>query len=108
MQELLGKFPKSFVLSSKLGREFFNKKGELIRIKNIKERQGGLTELLIQEYDFEVQEAIGIAEFLEKGLVYEPSKRANAKEMLESEWLWKDDDESESDSDGENSSKSSK
>ena len=38
MQELLGKFPKNFVLSSKLGREFFNKKGELIRIKNIKER----------------------------------------------------------------------
>lgn len=38
MQELLGKFPKSLVLSSKLGREFFNKRGELIKIKNVKER----------------------------------------------------------------------
>ena len=86
MIETLGKIPKNFALSGKKSRKYFNKNGQLIRIKNIKEYK--IKEILIHDFNFEVKDAEEIQEFLLPMLEYDPKKRIDAKQALESKWLW--------------------
>ncbi|KAL4466073.1 hypothetical protein ABPG74_004310 [Tetrahymena malaccensis] len=85
-QESLGKFNKQFALSGTRSREFFNKSGQLIRIKEIQDYP--ISRILISEYDWDTKEALDIEDFLLPMLHYNPSKRIQAREALQSPWLW--------------------
>ena len=62
MIELLGTFPKHIATGGKYSGEFFNRKGELRHIHNL--RFWGLQEVLVQKYHYEEQEAKEISDFL--------------------------------------------
>jgi serine/threonine-protein kinase SRPK3 len=106
MIELLGKMPKSFTASARGAKDFFNRKGELRRIRNLK--FWSLKEVLIEKYSFSQENASSLASFLEPMLRYNTGmteslslqfvscsakrfiyvdKRATAEEMLEHPWL---------------------
>lgn len=86
MIETLGKIPKNWALSGKKSRKFFNKNGQLIRIKNIKEYR--IKEILIHDFSFDEKEAAEIEEFLMPMLEFDPKKRIDARTALQSKWLW--------------------
>lgn len=86
MIETLGRIPKSFSMSGKNSKKYFNKNGQLIRIKNIKEYR--IKDILIHDFNFGVKDAEEIEEFLLPMLEYDPKKRIDAKTALESKWLW--------------------
>ncbi|EGR33940.1 protein kinase domain protein [Ichthyophthirius multifiliis] len=85
MMECLGKFSKQFCLSGSKSREYFNKNGQLLRIKQLIDYP--ISEILIQEYNMDEQTAIDIEGFLLPMLNYNPKKRVSAKEALEHKWL---------------------
>ncbi|KAI9915463.1 hypothetical protein PsorP6_008240 [Peronosclerospora sorghi] len=85
MIELLGRMPKSFTASQRGLREFFTRKGELKRIRNLK--FWSLEQVLIEKYHFLRHDAECLASFLTPMLRYEPSKRATAVECLAHPWL---------------------
>ncbi|CAI5720235.1 unnamed protein product [Peronospora destructor] len=85
MIELLGRMPKSFSRSQRGLREFFNRKGDLKRIRNLK--FWSLQQVLFEKYHFSRHDAECLASFLGPMLRYEPSKRATAHECLAHPWL---------------------
>uniref|UniRef100_A0AAV1V618 non-specific serine/threonine protein kinase n=1 Tax=Peronospora matthiolae TaxID=2874970 RepID=A0AAV1V618_9STRA len=90
MMELLGRMPKSFTGSRQSSRDFFNRKGDLKRIRNLK--YWSLQQVLIEKYHFSRVDAECLASFLSPMLRYEPSKRATASECLAHPWLTHVDD----------------
>lgn len=84
--ESIGKFKKEFALSGKYSREYFNKNGQLIRIKDIEEY--AISDILIREYDWGQKEASEFQDFLLPMLHYNPAKRISAREALKHPWLW--------------------
>ncbi|TDH65343.1 hypothetical protein CCR75_003595 [Bremia lactucae] len=85
MIELLGRMPKSLSDSPLGRREFFNRKGHLKHIRNLK--FWSLQQVLVEKYHFVRQEAECLASFLEPMLRFDPSKRATARECLAHPWL---------------------
>ncbi|CAH0475796.1 unnamed protein product [Peronospora belbahrii] len=90
MIELLGRMPKSLSGSQRGLREFFNRKGDLKRIRNLK--FWSLQQVLIEKYHFLHHDAECLASFLGPMLRYEPSKRATAHDCLAHPWLADVDD----------------
>ncbi|KAG1710952.1 hypothetical protein DVH05_013672 [Phytophthora capsici] len=93
MIELLGRMPKSFSGCPRGLREFFNRKGDLKRIRNLK--FWSLQQVLIEKYHFPRHDAECLASFLGPMLRYDPSKRATAGELLAHPWLAHVDDDEE-------------
>lgn len=89
MIELLGKMPKAFTGSTRGAKEFFNRKGELKRIRNLKYWE--LEQVLTEKYRFSTRDAKSLASFLEPMLRYDPVKRARAEESLQHPWLFESD-----------------
>jgi len=85
MIELLGRMPKAFTGSQRGLREFFNRKGDLKRIRNLK--YWSLQQVLIEKYHFLRHDAECLASFLGPMLRYDPAKRATAQECLAHPWL---------------------
>lgn len=85
MVETLGFFPKSFALSGVNSKKYFNLKGELRRIKQL--RIWPLKNVLLEKYRIKEEEAASLTSFLLPMLIYEPEKRATAEEMLSHPWL---------------------
>lgn len=85
MIETLGPFPESFKISGQMSKNFFNKQGDLRRVKHLK--CWPLKRVLIEKYRFKVAEAKALSDFLLPMLEYEPHKRATAKECLSHPWL---------------------
>lgn len=83
--ELLGSIPKSIALSGKYSREFFNKRGELIHIANLK--PWDLYSVLTQKYNWPSKEAREFSDFLLPMLEYDTRRRATAWDCLNHEWL---------------------
>ena len=85
--ELLGGIPKKIALSGRYSSQFFNKKGELKHIKNLKE--WSLVSVLTEKYRMPAADAESMASFLLPCLNATPSKRATAYECLQHPWLQK-------------------
>jgi serine/threonine protein kinase len=85
MMETLGLIPKNFALSGERSKHFFNKRGELRRIKELK--YWPLESVLVEKYKFKELEGRALADFLKPMLIYEPEHRATAKECLAHSWL---------------------
>lgn len=83
--ELLGPIPKKIIQSGTLSHFVFNKKGELRHITGLK--PWGLDEVLMQKYEWSIDDATSFADFLRPMLEFDPDKRATAAQCLEHPWL---------------------
>lgn len=83
--ELLGTIPKSIALSGKFSREFFNKRGELQHIGNL--RPWDMYSVLTQKYKWRSKEARDFADFLTPMLDYDRKRRATAWQCLHHPWI---------------------
>jgi len=84
-QELLGKMPKKLAISGKQSKAFFDKKGNLKHIKQLK--FWPIQDVLREKYHFKKEEAQDIADFLTPLLQFDPKTRATALAALRSAWL---------------------
>ncbi|EDO38245.1 predicted protein, partial [Nematostella vectensis] len=83
--ELLGRIPKHIALSGKYSKDYFNKKGELKHITKL--RPWGLSEVLMEKYEWSRQSADEFVSFLAPMLDYNQENRATAAECLKHPWL---------------------
>ncbi|XP_074063606.1 SRSF protein kinase 3 isoform X2 [Macrotis lagotis] len=83
--ELLGDIPPAFALSGRYSREYFTRRGELRHIKNLK--HWGLYEVLIEKYEWSLEQATQFSDFLLPMMEYIPGKRATAAQCLQHPWL---------------------
>jgi len=84
-QELLGKIPKRIALDGKYSKSFFDKRGNLKHIKQLK--FWPIQDVLMEKYHFPKEEAHAIADFMAPLLDFDPKTRATARDALESDWL---------------------
>ena len=90
MIELVGDFPRSMttVNASGAGKhagEYFNRKGELKHIHNLK--YWGLRDVLRDKYKLTDKDAMELAAFVTPLLAVDPAQRATAEEALKHPWL---------------------
>ncbi|XP_062397382.1 SRSF protein kinase 3 isoform X2 [Sardina pilchardus] len=83
--ELLGAIPPHHALSGRYSREYFNRRGELRHIANLK--PWGLFEVLLEKYEWPLEQAAQFSDFLLTMLEFLPEKRATAAECLRHPWL---------------------
>jgi len=86
MLEHLGKMPKNFALKGKYSKDYFNKNGQLYKIKDLKETT--ILDALMEDDLIPLEEAQKIEKFLLPMLEYDPEKRISARDALKNEWLW--------------------
>jgi serine/threonine protein kinase len=84
-QELLGKMPKRIALEGKYSKSFFDKRGNLKHIKQLK--FWPVQDVLMEKYHFPKEEAQAVADFMMPLLDFDPKTRATALDALESDWL---------------------
>ncbi|XP_053328951.1 SRSF protein kinase 3 isoform X2 [Spea bombifrons] len=83
--ELLGDIPPHFALSGRYSREYFTRRGDLRHIQNLK--HWGLFEVLVEKYEWSLEEATQFSDFLMPMLEFLPEKRATAAQCLQHPWL---------------------
>uniref|UniRef100_A0A182Q0C8 non-specific serine/threonine protein kinase n=1 Tax=Anopheles farauti TaxID=69004 RepID=A0A182Q0C8_9DIPT len=83
--ELLGPIPKRIALSGKNSSHAFNSKGLLKNISGLK--PWGLVDVLIEKYEWPVEDAFEFSDFLKPMLDYDPRTRATAADCLRHSWL---------------------
>lgn len=107
--ELLGSVPLPFALSGRYSREYFNRRGnicghaswlsaplagfsnceplsgELRHISNLK--PWGLFEVLLEKYEWPLDQAAEFSDFLLTMLELQPDRRATAAQCLQHAWL---------------------
>ncbi|CAJ0963773.1 unnamed protein product, partial [Ranitomeya imitator] len=83
--ELLGDIPPHFALSGRYSREYFTRRGDLRHIQNLK--HWGLFEVLVEKYEWSLEEATQFSDFLLPMLECIPEKRATAAQCLQHPWL---------------------
>uniref|UniRef100_A0AAY4B6F0 non-specific serine/threonine protein kinase n=1 Tax=Denticeps clupeoides TaxID=299321 RepID=A0AAY4B6F0_9TELE len=83
--ELLGPIPPHFALSGRYSREYFNRRGELRHIGSLK--PWGLFEVLLEKYEWPLEQAAQFSDFLITMLELVPEKRATAAQCLQHPWL---------------------
>ena len=84
-QELLGKMPKKLALGGKYSKNFFNRKGDLKHIHNLK--FWPMHSVLHEKYHFSMKDARSVSEFMLPLLEFDPKNRSTALDCLKSEWL---------------------
>ena len=84
-QELLGKMPKRLSLAGKYSKNFFDRKGTLKHIKQLK--FWPVQEVLCEKYHFERKDAEDVADFIRPLLEFDPEARHTALQALRSPWL---------------------
>ncbi|XP_017158698.1 SRSF protein kinase 3 isoform X2 [Poecilia reticulata] len=85
IMELLGPLPLPFALSGRYSREYFTRRGELRHISNLK--PWGLFEVLLEKYEWPLDQAAQFSDFLLTMLEMEPDRRATAAQCLQHAWL---------------------
>lgn len=83
--ELLGPLPLPFALSGRYSREYFSRRGELRHISSLK--PWGLFEVLLEKYEWPLDQAAQFSDFLLTMLELEPERRATAAQCLQHSWL---------------------
>ncbi|KAM6924932.1 SRSF protein kinase 3 [Xenentodon cancila] len=83
--ELLGKIPPAVALSGKYSADYFNRRGDLHRVGPL--RFWSLYDVLVEKYNFLLEEASGFSDFLLPMLDYHPDRRATAAQCLLHPWL---------------------
>uniref|UniRef100_A0A671XKS5 non-specific serine/threonine protein kinase n=1 Tax=Sparus aurata TaxID=8175 RepID=A0A671XKS5_SPAAU len=83
--ELLGPIPLPFALSGRYSREYFNRRGELRHISSLK--PWGLFEVLLEKYEWPLDQAAQFSDFLLTMLELQPERRATAAQCLQHAWL---------------------
>ena len=83
--ELVGKFPNQVTQHGSSAQKFFDKKGDLKHISNL--RMWSLRDVLHEKYRFSKDEADDISDFLLPLLEIQPFKRATARDCLGSDFL---------------------
>ncbi|XP_054868746.1 SRSF protein kinase 3 isoform X3 [Amphiprion ocellaris] len=83
--ELLGPIPLPFALSGRYSREYFNRRGELRHISSLK--PWGLFEVLLEKYEWPLDQAAQFSDFLLTMLDLQPERRATAAQCLQHAWL---------------------
>jgi serine/threonine protein kinase len=83
--ELIGNIPKHIALSGKYSREYFNKRGELLHIGNL--RPWNLYSVLTQKYSWSSRDAKNFSDFLMPMLDYDTKRRATAHQCLNHPWI---------------------
>ncbi|XP_059189567.1 SRSF protein kinase 3 [Centropristis striata] len=83
--ELLGPIPLPFALSGRYSREYFNRRGELRHISSLK--PWGLFEVLLEKYEWPLDQAAQFSDFLLTMLELHPERRATAAQCLQHAWL---------------------
>uniref|UniRef100_A0A8C7G7F5 non-specific serine/threonine protein kinase n=1 Tax=Oncorhynchus kisutch TaxID=8019 RepID=A0A8C7G7F5_ONCKI len=83
--ELMGAIPPPFALSGRYSREYFDRRGELRHIANLK--PWGLFEVLLEKYEWPLEQAAQFSDFLLTMLDVTPEKRATAAQCLQHPWL---------------------
>jgi serine/threonine protein kinase len=89
--ELLGKFPLDIALSGEYSRDVFDRKGDLLHIKELK--PWSLSSVMKEKYGFDESLAEGFASFLLPMLDVNTKTRASAAQCLEHPWLQPVDEE---------------
>jgi Protein kinase domain len=84
-QELLGKMPKRLSLSGKYSKKFFDRKGSLKHIKQLK--FWPVQDVLHEKYHFSKEDADAVAAFMKPLLDFDPKQRGTALEAIRSDWL---------------------
>ena len=84
-QELLGKVPKKMATSGKYSKNYFDKRGNLKHIKQLK--YWPIQDVLHEKYHFSKQDAKEIADFMLPLLQYDMKQRATALQCLRHKWL---------------------
>lgn len=74
-----------FLRSCDAAADFYDKKGNLKRIKKLK--PWGIKDILIEKYRIKPTEALFLARFLERCLKWNPKDRASAKDLLDDPWI---------------------
>jgi hypothetical protein len=87
-QELLGKMPKKLALAGKYSKNFFDKKGNLKNIKQLK--FWPVDEVLHEKYHFSAEDAEEVADFITPCLDFDPKERSMGIDCLNSDWLQED------------------
>ncbi|MED6204056.1 hypothetical protein PIB30_005454 [Stylosanthes scabra] len=85
MMELLGKFPKKVATSGAKCKDFFDRHGDLKRIRRLK--MCPLKKLLVERYKFSEKDGNEFSEFLLALLDLSPEKRPTAQQCLQHPWL---------------------
>lgn len=83
--ELLGPLPLPFALSGRYSREYFTRRGDLRHISSLK--PWGLFEVLLEKYEWPLDQAAQFSDFLLTMLDLEPDRRATARQCLQHAWL---------------------
>ncbi|XP_024148365.1 SRSF protein kinase 3 [Oryzias melastigma] len=83
--ELLGPIPVPFALSGRYSREYFDRRGELRHISSLK--PWGLFEVLLEKYEWSLDQAAAFSDFLLTMLELHPGRRATAAQCLQHPWL---------------------
>ncbi|KAF9926517.1 serine/threonine protein kinase, CMGC group [Linnemannia zychae] len=83
--ELMGPLPRRMLAKGRYSGELFNRHGELRNIHKL--RMWPMRDVLREKYMMPDEEALLLADFLEKMLQLEPSERATAGEMTKHPWL---------------------
>ncbi|KAI4325403.1 hypothetical protein MLD38_030807 [Melastoma candidum] len=86
MMELLGKIPKKIATGGIKSKDFFDRYGDLKRIRRLKSCP--IDRLLVDRYKFPEAEAREFAEFLTPLLDFAPEKRPTAQQCLQHPWLF--------------------
>ena len=85
MMELLGRMPKNLAMSGKHSKKYFDSRGNLRRIKDL--RFWPVKKVLTDKYMIRDEEAQAFSDFLLPMLEWHHDKRATAQEMLSHPWL---------------------
>lgn len=85
IMELLGPIPLPFALSGRYSREYFTRRGELRHISSLK--PWGLFEVLLEKYEWPLDQAAQFSDFLLTMLELQPDRRATAAQCLQHAWL---------------------
>uniref|UniRef100_A0A3P9N043 non-specific serine/threonine protein kinase n=1 Tax=Poecilia reticulata TaxID=8081 RepID=A0A3P9N043_POERE len=83
--ELLGRIPPDVLQSGKHSAEYFDRRGNLRRVGPVKPWR--LYDVLVEKYNFLLEEASEFSNFLLHMLDYHTERRATAAQCLQHPWL---------------------